>query len=211
MARASRVSRGPGSGGVELPPYQTPTHALTASAQRSLQNLSTVHPLRKVRAHVAAANGAITEMAGEINDRLVQGEGHLQRRRARLLPRKTGGVAAAAAGADDDEEADVDADTAALEEKVARMKDEVVRLTAQMEASTRSLIDVDARAVAMEDVLRELANSRHHHHHHHPPPASQASLDAENSQVLRPGPAQRFRNDLSQRRTEFEKQSQRQK
>lgn len=207
MTRPSRTS---GSIAVKLPPYQPLAHTLTPAAQRSLQALRETHSLRKLKSHIAAANGAVTEMAGAINDRLIQGEAQMRRRRAR---REKEGL-----GVEEDEQ----------EERFREMKKEVEEMTGEMEASTRKLIDSETRTIGMEDVLKELGNntvtggaasrSRPQGAQRRPRKRVNGSEEDlsdeymdEEDEERNSGPLRSFRRGLRKRRREYEKKSQRQK
>ncbi|KAI9782879.1 MAG: hypothetical protein M1816_001660 [Peltula sp. TS41687] len=218
MARPSRTS---GGTAVEMPTYQPPAHPLTPVAQRSLQSLRETHSLRKLKTHITTASGAVTEMAGAINDRLLQSEAPMRRRRAR---REREGLV----GMEDGDE---------QEQRVQEMKREVEEMTGDMEASTRKLIDIETRTIGMDEVLKELgtnviagggAASRPDR------PTQQApqrrprrrvgdgggidiSEDDDDDDVneedddQNSGPMQSFRRGLRKRKTEYENQPQRQK
>lgn len=211
MARPSRAS---GGAVAELPPYQPPTHPLTPAAQRSLQALRETHSLRKLKAHIAAANGAVTEMAGAINDQLIQGEAQMRRRRAR---REKEGL-----GMEEDEH----------EEKLQEMRREVEEMTGEMEASTRKLIDIETRVFGMEEVLKELAHNaiaggaassgrpqapqgrrRRRVNDGSDENLSDEYMEAsdEEGEGNYAGALQSFRRGLRKRKTDYENQSQRQK
>lgn len=127
-----------------MPAYEPLEQPLTTSAQSALRTLHDTHSLRKLKAHLLSANGAVTEMAGEINDRLMLKQNTQQKRHARL---EREGIILA--------ERDKDEQDVQCEE----LKEEVENLTAEMEGSTRKLIDVEARTVSIEDALRELASN----------------------------------------------------
>ncbi|KAI9882793.1 MAG: hypothetical protein M1823_005456 [Watsoniomyces obsoletus] len=134
MPRLSRPSRAAQPQDTSPLIYEPVSHPLTPSAQHALRNLAQTHSLSKLQAHIQAANGAITEMAGEINDRLIHKEEFVRRRRQR------------GAGADEH-------DT-----QLEGLREVVRGMTAEMEVSTRKLVDVETQTRDIEDALRELGN-----------------------------------------------------
>ncbi len=143
MPRLSRPSRAQPQD-ASTPVYEPVSHPLTPSAQHALRTLSQTHSLSKLQAHIQAANGAITDMAGDINDRLMAKEDFMRRRRARI------------ARLADDDQPDDEPDE--QEKQFQGLRDEVQSMTAEMEASTRKLVDVETQTRDMEDALRELAD-----------------------------------------------------
>ncbi len=127
-----------------MPAYEPLEHPLTTSAQSSLRSLHQTHSLRKLKAHLLGANGAVTEMAGEINDRLRLRQHQQRKRHARREKEGMDGSPR------DKDEQDLKDD---------ELKEQVDSLTLEMEASTRKLIDVEMKAVAMEDALQEMAGN----------------------------------------------------
>ena len=211
MARSARVSRPQPT---ELPPYQPSAHQLTPGAQRSLYALKETHSLRKLKAHVSAANGSVTETAGEINDLLVQAEGQQRRRRARC------------------EKEGLEMEEDERDENFLKRKQDIEAMTDEMEASTRKLIDVDMRAIAMEDVLKELDSNastggapragrqpshrmvgRRRNEEDQQEDVSDEYMESLNEEDHQQGagPVESFQKGLRTRRIGYERQSQREK
>ncbi|KAI9780376.1 MAG: hypothetical protein M1835_004506 [Candelina submexicana] len=128
-----------------LPPYEPPTHALNPTAQRALATLPQTHSLRSLKQHLNNANSALTEMAGEVNDRLVRRQELRKRRRARRAAPEGEDVVE-----DDEEES---------ERSVKKMGEKVEKLTSEMEKGTRKIIDAQVEMQGVEDALREIAGN----------------------------------------------------
>ncbi|KAI9702764.1 MAG: hypothetical protein M1836_007978 [Candelina mexicana] len=126
-----------------FPPYEPPTHALNPTAQRALATLPQTHSLRSLKKHLDTANSGLTEMAGEVNDRLVRRQELRKRRR----PRRA---------APDGEDV-VEDDEEERERSVRKMEDRVGKLTSEMERGTRRIIDAQVEMQGVEDALREIA------------------------------------------------------
>ena len=129
-----------------MPTYQPLEQPLTMSAQHALQGLHAAHSLRKLKAHMLAANGAVTETAGEINDCLIRRQDAQRRRHARL--RKQG--APPASQNDRKDEFDV---------RCEELQGQIEDMTTQMEASTRRLVDLEMHTGAFEDAVKEIARN----------------------------------------------------
>ncbi|KAI9714151.1 MAG: hypothetical protein M1812_006479 [Candelaria pacifica] len=128
---------------IPLPPYEPPSQALNPAAQRALTSLPQTHSLKKLKLHLETANGALTDMAGAVNDRLLSKQDTLKRRKARLAM-QGGGV-----GEDEGEEE--------RERNVRVMEERVEKLTREMERGTRRVIDSQVAVEGMEVALKEIA------------------------------------------------------
>ncbi|KAI9800949.1 MAG: hypothetical protein M1833_003086 [Piccolia ochrophora] len=119
-----------------LPQYQPILNPLAPTAQNILDSLVRTHSSQKLKQHLAAACLSVTEAAGDINDRLTMKEARAltERLRRRRDPQSS---------PDDESER-------ALEE----LRGKVNELTEEMEASTRSIIDVQAKLASSERVLK---------------------------------------------------------
>ena len=92
MATRTRQSRGtstqPGSStqqcqtGTQLPPYEAPSFPLNPVAQRALAQLNHLHSLKKLDDSLVEAQSALSNAAGEINDRLTAKENATRKRKA---------------------------------------------------------------------------------------------------------------------------------
>ena len=212
------------SSSTELPAYEPLSHALTPSAQHALNQLRDRHSLGKLKMHISAANGAMTEMAGDINDRLTIKQALVerirQRRRAgRLLPVTV-----------DELEPDEN------EKRLEGLRSQVLAMTANMELSTRTLIDVQMHTAALEESLRAL--TEHPVGQGRPPmwssttaqessrrrraPVDLSEIDDEDEQLSSTtaaaadppddaGLARLFRKDLQMKMSRFDGQTKRQK
>ena len=132
-----------------LPPYQPPAHPLNAHAQRALHELPRSHRLDGLQTHLAQAINNLTAAAGDINDRSQQKIVNHQKRKARRQQQQQqahdGGV-----GPGDEAESD-DRDRA-----VEEMRENVAKLTAEMEQRVRKIVDARASVENVSTVLREL-------------------------------------------------------
>ncbi|KAI9818775.1 MAG: hypothetical protein M1827_007595 [Pycnora praestabilis] len=127
---------------VELPSYQPPVHALTPSAQRLLTTLPQTHNLKKLRQHLETANGALTEMAGDVTDRLIQKQEYHRRRKVRRAQQGIVDV-----GDEDEENRD---------REIEEMEERVMQMTRKMEESTRRVIDNKFAVECMEMAVVDL-------------------------------------------------------
>ncbi|KAI9844626.1 MAG: hypothetical protein M1837_005478 [Sclerophora amabilis] len=130
-----------------LPTYQPLLHPLTPVSARSLESLQQAHSLNKLRFHISTANNTVTNMAGEVNDRLFRKQDLLRRRRARRAREVV---------LSQDDNVDDDADDA---DDFGGMRETVEKMTEEMEDRTRRLIDTEAKVEGLQDVLKEVKNN----------------------------------------------------
>ena len=144
--RVARAVRAAQNVETVMPTYQPLEQPLTMSAQHALQSLHAAHSLRKLKAHMLTANGAVTETAGEINDCLIRRQDAQRRRHVRL--QKQG--APTPSQNDRKDEFDI---------RSEELQGQIEDMTTQMEASTRKLIDLEMHTGAFEDAVKEIATS----------------------------------------------------
>ncbi|KAI9829277.1 MAG: hypothetical protein M1826_005741 [Phylliscum demangeonii] len=196
MARSARPSR---AHAVELPAYQPLAHPLTDEARDALDALLERHSQRKLKQHIAAANGAVTETAGDINDRLVHSEALLRRQRARRerdRDRDRDRERNRDRDADDADDA-LPAEATQEEERFDALKTEIEEVTAEMEAATRMLIDVEVRTTGVQTAFVAVAHGQ--------------AIMRRPEDRDRTGPVQMLRQELDKRAKEYERQSLRQR
>lgn len=146
----ARVARSAHATETARPAYEPLEHALTPKAQLALRNLQETYSLRKLQGHVIAANGAVTETAGEINDRLMAQQEYLRKRRVKRD--KQGGGGGTETELDREKEKED-------EKKCDELKEQVESMTGELEASTRKLIDIETQTMNIDETLKDLANS----------------------------------------------------
>lgn len=123
MATGARQSTGTATVGRttnEPPPYEALTFPLNTAAQRALAALTETHKLKKLDESLSDARSALSNSAGEINDRLTNKE------RATKKRKEVGGE---------------DVDDEALERSLEEFRDKVDRMTQRMDENMRKLID----------------------------------------------------------------------
>jgi hypothetical protein len=127
----------------ELPAYQPQEHPVTATQVRQIESLSQSHSFAKLKRHLQDASDTVSTVAGEINDRsMIMQETH-KRRRARRTQQ----------GLDDDENEDEQS------QKVWEYTETAEKMTDEMEAITRDIIDSSERVKATESALKDIARN----------------------------------------------------
>ncbi|KAI9712843.1 MAG: hypothetical protein M1820_001465 [Bogoriella megaspora] len=136
MASRQRQSTAALTQTLELPPYEAPLHALNAGQQRKLQEIGKNDSLKKLEEHLQHSNVCITNVAGDINERLVTRKTKLRQRKAQPSQEET-----------EWEEQDRE-----LEE----MENRVDRLTQRMEETVRKIIDTRELVTYMKNGLGDV-------------------------------------------------------
>ncbi|KAH0559925.1 hypothetical protein GP486_003556 [Trichoglossum hirsutum] len=127
----------------DLPAYQPQEQPTTAAQARQIESLSQSHSFAKLKRHLQDASDAVSTVAGEINDRsMIMQETH-KRRRARRIQQ----------GLEDDENEDEQS------QRVEEYTETAERMTDEMEAVTRDIIDSSERVKAAEGALKDLARN----------------------------------------------------
>ncbi|KAK4549365.1 hypothetical protein LTR36_006362 [Oleoguttula mirabilis] len=130
-ARQSTSTPGPSRATEQqLPPYEQPVFSLNPGAQRALAALQQASSLKKLDKHLGEAQGAVSNAAAEINDRLTFSDGEV----AKFKKRRRN---------DDEEGADEaqSSQDAQIERDLEKLREKVDRMTQRMDESMRKLID----------------------------------------------------------------------
>ena len=133
-ATPNRQVRGP----TPLPVYEPPQHPLNETAQRALQDLPRNHKLDSLKAKLRVANNRLTQAAADVNDRYSIKNAEQEKRRIRR--EKQGS-----------QESNEDEDR-----MLNAMKNDTDKMTHNLEASVRRIIDASAEVEGVEKALREL-------------------------------------------------------
>jgi E3 SUMO-protein ligase NSE2 len=127
-----------------LPAYEAPTFSLNPAAQRAIADLVKSQKLRALDAHLEEAASALTNTAGDINDRL-----SAQRRDVAKTPRRRNETSA--------EEGDEDVEVANANDEALQslneLQDKVTRMTQRMEEGIRKMIDDKHSADAIKESI----------------------------------------------------------
>jgi chromosome segregation ATPase len=114
-----------------MPPYQRPSHAMSAARQRQLMELFTCHDHDKLRKHIKEAIKNVSDCAADGNERLTT----VRAEHARLVQRRK-------------DKADEGAEPAApdeiekkVEQRLCTLEKEIHALTGTAEETLRALID----------------------------------------------------------------------
>ena len=129
-----RQSRGP----VTLPAYEPLAHPLNQESQFALRNLPNNHKLDPLKQRLKKANELLTEVAGDINDRLhdtVQSHEKQKKRREQQSSQESGG---------------------ADEEALENMRQETAKMTETLDEKVRSVVDARVEVDSVERALKEL-------------------------------------------------------
>jgi hypothetical protein len=124
-----------------MPPYQPQEYPVTAAQARQIASLLQSHSFTKLKKHLQDACDIVTTMAGDINDRSVEKQGMHKRRTARRAQQ----------GLDDDENEEERA------QEVAKYAERAEKMTNEMEATMRDIIDSGDRVLATENAMRGLS------------------------------------------------------
>lgn len=128
----------------DLPPYEAPTFSLNPAAQRALAQLKHSHNLKNLSDDLEEAQGALSNAAAEINERLTVKERAVEKRKARNEEQAT-----------QDGETE---DTEDPEQALNDLRDKVERMTQRMDENMRKLIDGRHGVQAIQESLDSTAN-----------------------------------------------------
>ena len=133
----STGARGAASQNTALPPYQPPTHPLTADARNKVAMILNEHPSQRLNALLKNAANGLTTQVDEVNQLARESNEAYERRSARR--------------ARDGEEPD-----GQDLENVQRLKEKVENMTGRMEVSVRKCIDAQKKIENVDKSLREI-------------------------------------------------------
>ena len=146
MARGERQSTAGPSGTQrraenEVPPYQPPSFPLNPAAQRALAQLTQTHNLKKLDESLGEAQGALSNAAGDINERLTEKENYVKRQKGRNLEQGT-------------QDAEIEDD---IEQSRDELRDKVERMTQRMDETMRKIIDGQHSVQSIKDSVAAMA------------------------------------------------------
>jgi E3 SUMO-protein ligase NSE2 len=130
----------------DLPPYEPLRAPLNLEGQRHLRQIKTDRLIGDLQKHLDQANTLITQMAGEVNDRLYEREDEIQRAKTRREQKGR-------------EPTQLEE---ASEAETEKMRERVEKMTRKMEESTRKIIDGQQSLANMTSALdhtREVAHT----------------------------------------------------
>ncbi|PLN81951.1 zinc-finger of the MIZ type in Nse subunit-domain-containing protein [Aspergillus taichungensis] len=137
--------------------YEPPLKTLNSTGHRALLQLLKSQPLRHLKTHLQHAEEKLTDAAGEVNERLTDAHVRYQRLKERRgsstrdqdADGEDAAAAAAAAVAEGGDDNDEDGEKA----RVARLEEDVMRITGRLEVQMRKTIDAEAMVDGLGVVL----------------------------------------------------------
>ncbi|KAK4989200.1 hypothetical protein LTR50_003414 [Elasticomyces elasticus] len=126
---------------VELPPYEPPTHPLSADALRALTSLLQNHPTKKLEERLKNAVALVSNSAAEVNDRFFLTEQTARKRKARREQQEI------EAGSEDEQR----------QESLEKSRQEVDRMTTKLDESLRKVIDAQHYIASLETIVHSVA------------------------------------------------------